>query len=265
MKINRRDGAGEPALAWLGTLAGLVWGMPLVLMQTATAGFDSTRDAAGAPAISAASLATLDLGGLGIGSAPLHAAFGAAHEGNGDPAAPEEARPAFGAADSLRLNLIGGVVSNFSNTTGGTARLEFEYFMADRISIVPVAELGWLAQDDADDALLAGGAVLLRWHVVHRADWTIFADAGVGLLYAGAEVPLGTNRIKFAPQIGGLLIGCVLDFSETPSQLNAVLGKSDVLCLKLRDYGAQALHLDIICTREIADAPGARQARRARK
>lgn len=179
-----------------------VWGMPLVLMHAAGAEFDSTAETQGGSAIPPAGWATPDLGGLGIGSAPLHAAFGAAHEEDGDPAASQEGRPEFGAADSLRLNLIGGAVSNFSNTTGGTARLEFEYFMADRIAIVPVAELGWLAQENADDALLAGGAVLLRWHFLHRADWTIFADAGVGLLYAGASVPPGTNRIKFSPQIG---------------------------------------------------------------
>jgi len=147
-----------------------------------------------------------DLAGA-IGGTPLHAAFALDDDASDEAATAVESTREFGTADSLRLNLLGGVVSNLSTTTGPSARLEFEYFMADRFSIVPLAELGWLAQDDAEDAFLSGGAVLLRWHLLHEhrpqgRSWTIYADAGVGLAYLDEEVPAGTNRLKFSPQVG---------------------------------------------------------------
>jgi len=153
-------------------------------------------------------------GGLAIGAAPLHAVFLAGHlKIDGEPPAAER-MPSFGAADSLRVNLVGGIVSNLSSTTGATARVEFEYFMAERFSIVPVAELGWLGQDDADDAFMAGGAVLLRWHLLENRRWTVFADAGVGLAYLTADLPPATNRIKFSPQVG---VGFTLAIEDDPA------------------------------------------------
>lgn len=93
--------------------------------------------------------------------------------------------------------------------------------MVERLSIVPVAEIGWLGQDEGEDAALAGGAVLLRWHLVHRPRWTLYADAGVGLAYLGADVPPETNRIKFSPQIG---VGFTLAVDSDPSAARLVGG-----------------------------------------
>jgi len=167
-----------------------------------------------APAAPASSASPATAGaspsGLAIGSVPLHAAFAF-----DDPSpSTKTGRAEFGAADSLRLNLLGGVVSDLSDTTGVAVRAEFEYFMAERFSIVPVAEFQWLGQIDADDAFGAGGAVLLRWHLLHEADWTVFVDAGVGLAYLTAQVPPETNRIKFSPQIG---VGFTLALDADPA------------------------------------------------
>jgi len=151
---------------------------------------------------------------LSIGAAPLHAAFLAGHLKIDEEPPAADGVPSFGAADSLRVNLVGGIVSNLSSTTGATGRVEFEYFMAERFSIVPVAELGWLGQDDADDALMAGGAVLLRWHLLEDRRWTVFADAGVGLAYLTADLPPATNRIKFSPQVG---VGFTLAIEDDPA------------------------------------------------
>ncbi len=152
---------------------------------------------------------------LAVGVAPLHAAYGGRSRTEDDEGMPPPASsPVFGAADSLRLNLLGGVVSNLGETNGVIARAEFEYFMAERFSIVPSAEFGWLDQGADGDAFLVGGAVLLRWHLLHEKTWTVFADAGVGVDYLTEDVPPGTNRIKFSPQIG---VGFTVALEENPA------------------------------------------------
>lgn len=158
---------------------------------------------------------------LPIGTTPLSLAYGSglredppSDEGGASAAdlAPAAApKHDFGAAGTWRLNLLGGVISDFSTTTGGEFRSEFEYFLVDRLSLVPTFELGAMVQDGGDDPLLVSGALLLRWHFLDGEGWTVFADAGAGVAYLTGDLPPGTNGIKFNPQIG---VGFTLEVSE---------------------------------------------------
>lgn len=147
---------------------------------------------------------------LPIGSTPLSLAYEGSlkqqephtPEASFGTSEPETATPAFGAGGTWRANLIGGVISDFSTTTGGEFRAEFEYFLVDRLSLVPTFELGGFVQDGGDDPLLVSGALLLRWHFLEGEGWTVFADAGAGVAYLTGDLPPGTNGIKFNPQIG---------------------------------------------------------------
>jgi 8-oxo-dGTP diphosphatase len=145
---------------------------------------------------------------LPIGSTPLSMAYVAAERQDEAPSTDSSSgsgtgeAATFGTADTWRVNILGGVVSNFTTTTGGEFRSEFEYFLVDRFSLVPTFELGAFAQDDGDDPLFVSGALLLRWHFLHGDGWTVFADAGVGVAYLTADLPPSTNAIKFNPQIG---------------------------------------------------------------
>jgi len=121
----------------------------------------------------------------------------------GEESSAATATKAFGEANSWRANLLGGVISNFGSTTGGEFRAEFEYFMIERLSIVPVAQVGGFVQDGGGDPLMVGGSVLLRWHFLAGEDWTVFVDGGCGLAYLTEDLPPNTNAWKFDPQIGG--------------------------------------------------------------
>ncbi len=160
---------------------------------------------------------------LPIGSTPLSLAFeGSLTTRDAETSPPETvpakpASPSFGDGGTWRANLIGGVISDFSTTTGGEFRAEFEYFLVDRFSLVPTFELGGFVQDGGDDPLLVSGALLLRWHFLEGKGWTVFADAGVGVAYLTGDLPPGTNGIKFSPQIGA---GFTLELSEgSPTRL----------------------------------------------
>ncbi len=139
---------------------------------------------------------------LSIGATPLSFAFVADETTARSADLAPSLSTAFGTADTWRLNLLGGVISDFSTTTGGEFRAEFEYFLIERFSLVPVLELGGFVQDGGEDPLMVAGALLLRWHFLAGEDWTIFADAGCGLAYLTADLPPDTNSIKFNPQIG---------------------------------------------------------------
>lgn len=132
---------------------------------------------------------------------PLYA--GRLQVGGGEADSASIASTSFGEANSWRANLLGGVISNFGSTTGGEFRAEFEYFMIERLSIVPVAQIGGFVQDGGGDPLMLGGSVLLRWHFLAGEDWTVFVDAGCGLAYLTEDLPPNTNTWKFDPQVGG--------------------------------------------------------------
>ena len=162
---------------------------------------------------------------LPIGSVPLSLAYEGSlkqqeprtPEVSFETSVPETSTPAFGAGGTWRANLIGGVISDFSTTTGGEFRAEFEYFLVDRFSLVPTFELGGFVQDGGDDPLLVSGALLLRWHFLDGEGWTVFADAGAGVAYLTGDLPPGTNGIKFNPQIGA---GFTLELAKgSPTRL----------------------------------------------
>lgn len=63
---------------------------------------------------------------------------------------------------------------------------------------------GWYFNQDGADT---GGAtlnLLARWHFLefNDYDWTVYADAGIGVLAAGNDVPEGGTNFNFNPRLG---------------------------------------------------------------
>lgn len=71
---------------------------------------------------------------------------------------------------------------------------------------------GWYF-DQEDSTAGAGFAFNLRWHIVgwayadngggNGSDITLFADAGIGLIFAGDDVPDQGSSLNLSPRIGG--------------------------------------------------------------
>lgn len=68
---------------------------------------------------------------------------------------------------------------------------------------------GWYFDQEEDNTAGGGFAINLRWHALHGAygggegyDWTLFVDAGIGLIVAGDDVPDGGSSVNFAPRVG---------------------------------------------------------------
>lgn len=110
-------------------------------------------------------------------------------------------RPAWGEADSLTLNLTAGWVGDFDRTDLFTPTLGLSWFPVRNFSLDLELD-GVLAWQPGDDAGGGGVAIMLRWHFLARESWTVFVDAGAGILGATEPIPAGGSRFNFTPRAG---------------------------------------------------------------
>jgi hypothetical protein len=108
---------------------------------------------------------------------------------------------AFGAKDSWRWQLLGSWMGNFE----GADQLEMEWsaswFFMENVSM----DFGLSGDAILQPGLDAGGggaSLMLRWHFLARADWSLFADIGCGMLFTNEPVPSDGGRVNLTPRAG---------------------------------------------------------------
>ena len=116
-----------------------------------------------------------------------------------------EVVPAYGDQGDRRWSIGGMVATDFQNERIASVRGGLEWFPIDAFSLGLDADLGWVGQDAGDDAAFVGVSVMLRWHFLRNESWTLYADLGIGLVYATSPVPPDGSRLDFTPQAG---VGC---------------------------------------------------------
>ncbi len=117
-------------------------------------------------------------------------------------APPKPGHPAFGEARSMWWTLGGGVANNFDDATDINVRGAYSYFLVKDVEFAAELNL-WYFHQAGPDAEGINPAILFRWHFYDEGKWTIYADAGIGLLFATDEVPDGGTSFDFTPKIGG--------------------------------------------------------------
>lgn len=138
------------------------------------------------------------------------------------PAEPAASKtPVFGDPDSgWWLTIAPAVGTTFGDETSVGLRASLTTFVAQDIQIG--GELGlWYFQQPGDNAFGANLEFVLRWHFVNTGAWTVFADAGVGLLLASEDVPQGGTDLNFMPRLG---VGFTRRISESGARFEAGLG-----------------------------------------
>ena len=118
---------------------------------------------------------------------------------------------AYGDRGSARWSIGGLLASDFQRERILAIRGGVEWFPIDAFSIGLDADLGWVGQDAGDDAGFVGVSVMLRWHFLRRASWSIYADLGIGLVHATSPVPPDGSRLDFTPQAG---LGCSIALGD---------------------------------------------------
>ncbi len=125
--------------------------------------------------------------------------------------------PAFGSSGSTWWGVGGGGAFGFGDVDA-KGYVTISHFLADDLELT--GELaGWylsLHNDDAgvdDDGSTGGASVsgILRYHVVNTGSWTIFIDGGIGVLFAGEDVPAGGSAVNFLPRVGAGFTAAITD------------------------------------------------------
>lgn len=117
------------------------------------------------------------------------------------PAEIRDPKPRWGEPGHDWITLGGGVAHDFADATDLNLHAAWTHF------IVPDAELtlelnAWAFSQAGDDAFGVSPAFALRYHVINEERWSIFGEAGLGLLLASDDVPADGTSFDFMPRLG---------------------------------------------------------------
>ena len=106
--------------------------------------------------------------------------------------------------DSWRWNIQLALASDFGDETLGIAGFGVSYFLDTDFTIDFELNGLYANQSHGDDTGGLNLALLLRWHfwISHDQRWSIYADAGAGILFTGNDVPPSGSSFNFTPQAG---------------------------------------------------------------
>lgn len=119
----------------------------------------------------------------------------------------------FGDKGSSRWYIQTGAgfdIESENNGSFGLAGVGVSHFFINGHSInLELNGLGFL--QDNDDAVGANLALIMRWHVLRKPNWSLYIDGGAGLIGTTNNVPSSGSSFNFTPQVGG---GATIRISE---------------------------------------------------
>lgn len=118
------------------------------------------------------------------------------------PSAIHEVEPLapFGTADTWRWAIYTGAAHDFDSSENYNLHFSAEYFIATDFSVN--LELGVFYFDQIQNTWGTNFNTLFRWHFLKGDNWTIYGDAGAGLLWTADDVPDQGTSFDFTPQAG---------------------------------------------------------------
>jgi len=120
---------------------------------------------------------------------------------------PEATTPApveaalFGTKGTQFGSMSLGLADDFSGAVDLNLRFAWSYFVIRNVEFS--AELNtWYFNQPGDDAFGINPAFVFRWHLYNEGRWSIYTDAGIGLLFTTDETPTLGSDVNFTPRIG---------------------------------------------------------------
>lgn len=127
--------------------------------------------------------------------------------------------PRIGAADSTDFEVIGSAASDFDGVTLGIVDAGVTWYVAEGVGFGVFVEGLYASLGDGagdGDSWGGGGGALVRWHFVREETWTVFAEAGCGVVVSSEAVPDRGTTTNFTPRVN---IGASFALSPTSSLL----------------------------------------------
>ena len=107
----------------------------------------------------------------------------------------------FGAKDSWRWQVLGSWMGDFDGADQLEAEWSASWFFVENLSL-DFGVSGDAILQPGTDAGGGGASLMMRWHFLARAEWSLFADIGCGLLFTNEPVPSDGGRVNFTPRAG---------------------------------------------------------------
>lgn len=135
-------------------------------------------------------------------------------------------RHAFESSDHQAVPAWGTAGSEWWTFTVGTATdledaLDFKFGAGYTTFVVKdiefTAEAGvWYFDQLGDNAMGLSASMIFRWHFLNEHDWSLFADAGIGMMVATDNVPDGGTGFDVLPRFG---LGATFQLDDAGTRL----------------------------------------------
>ncbi len=90
---------------------------------------------------------------------------------------------------------------DFADATDVGGFAAFTYFLIDDVEVTGQLGVKYYSQP-GDDAVGFNPHFLFRWHFVNTGGWTVFADAGIGVMGSSDNVPFDGTSFNLTPRVG---------------------------------------------------------------
>lgn len=131
-----------------------------------------------------------------------------------------ETLPVFGEAGSMRLDVRAGYGTDVKDGDQWIAQggVGISAFIEDGLAIRAELNGAQIRQVEGSEQGI-NFVLLVEWHFMQRENWSLYLDAGAGVLFTTDDVPAAGSSFNFTPQAG---VGFTLDaFDEARLVLGA--------------------------------------------
>jgi len=118
----------------------------------------------------------------------------------------------FGSQDTQHLTFGSMVAPDFKGHVDVSIHGQYTYFVVDDFEVGVEAALWGFFQDDNTAGLST--SLVMRYHFFQAERWSAFAEAGMGLMVAGDDVPDTGTSFNLMPRLGA---GVTWQISEDSS------------------------------------------------
>ncbi|MBU6412877.1 MAG: acyloxyacyl hydrolase [Planctomycetes bacterium] len=107
----------------------------------------------------------------------------------------------FGTEGSEWITVGTGVSHDFQGSAGFDAHVSWSNFIVKDVEF-SLELAAWYYAQKKQDALGLNPQMVFRWHFVNNEKWSVFAEAGIGVVASTDNVPDGGTAFNFTPRAG---------------------------------------------------------------